>query len=479
MQLDGKSLIKIGKLRQVPSREIRSSAVSIGMECLDRDMFDAERCYTPLGESGVKWARIQTGWAICEQQKGVYDFSWLDHIVDRLAENGVNTWFNVSFGNPVYMGKVPGNDTCVGWMPLYFGEETLQAFLNFVHALAVHFADRVRRYELWNEPDCDNFWYPEKPDPLEYARFILLTAPVIRQVIPDAEIGACSSTMVRYDYTPVFIRSGIASELDFYCFHAYGVVPEKDYDENYTLLRRLWDSNGGKHIKLYQGEAGYASWFPEKHWLGVWKRESQTNQAKYLLRRYLLDLGKGVGMSSFFQMADMTRHDYQISGCVRPKPAKHGLLDGETYQPKRSYYAMAHICAFFDDDTSAADLHVQCSFPELPKDSPVSHLPETAVRKETFLRKGYPVYACYLPEDVQMDIPGFQSADIWFLPDELPGVRITEPILIDLLTGIVYRPEHAERIHGSVSLLHGIPVTDYPLLITDLKAIEDRLVFCQ
>ncbi|MBR3967016.1 MAG: hypothetical protein IKJ91_08095, partial [Clostridia bacterium] len=52
---------KIGKIKTYSSSEIEDSYVSIGFECLDRELFKPERCYDPLALTGVKYARCQTG----------------------------------------------------------------------------------------------------------------------------------------------------------------------------------------------------------------------------------------------------------------------------------------------------------------------------------------------------------------------------------------------------------------------------------
>ena len=62
---------KIGALRRKSSLEIPSSHVSIGFECVDRKLIRPEMCYDLIGESGIKWARMQTGWARTESQKGM------------------------------------------------------------------------------------------------------------------------------------------------------------------------------------------------------------------------------------------------------------------------------------------------------------------------------------------------------------------------------------------------------------------------
>ena len=46
--------------------------------------------------------RIQSGWERTEQEKGVYDFEWLDSIVDNLLERGLVPWINLVYGNGLY-----------------------------------------------------------------------------------------------------------------------------------------------------------------------------------------------------------------------------------------------------------------------------------------------------------------------------------------------------------------------------------------
>ena len=137
---------KIGKLKTYTSKEIEKSYVGIDFCCLDRDLFKAEECYEPLAKTGVKYARCQTGWAKTEKQKGVYDWKWLDDVVDNLYNRGIEPWLCVSFGNPVYMGELP-NPTGVGCVPLYFGDETLEAWKKFARAVAERYKDRVKYFE--------------------------------------------------------------------------------------------------------------------------------------------------------------------------------------------------------------------------------------------------------------------------------------------------------------------------------------------
>ena len=65
-------------------------------------MFNPEKAYDKLAMIGAKWVRIQSGWERTEQEKGVYDFEWLDSIVDNLLERGLVPWINLVYGNGLY-----------------------------------------------------------------------------------------------------------------------------------------------------------------------------------------------------------------------------------------------------------------------------------------------------------------------------------------------------------------------------------------
>ena len=58
-----------GMIRPRHSRTIGSSRCGVGCETLDRDLFDYRPVFPQIGELGVKWARLQTGWAKCESEK--------------------------------------------------------------------------------------------------------------------------------------------------------------------------------------------------------------------------------------------------------------------------------------------------------------------------------------------------------------------------------------------------------------------------
>ena len=454
----------LGKLKIRPSREIGESMVSIGFECLDRKVFNPEKCYDPLGESGVKHARVQTGWAVCEQERGRYDFAWLDDVVDKLLERGVLPWFNVGYGNPIYMPDAP-NSTAVGCVPTLYGEKVTEAWLAFVRALTRHFRDRITYYEIWNEPDIRDFWHPSQPDAAQYAELISLTGGVIRSEFPGAQLGACTSGS-DFGYVETLMANLRPGELDFYCMHRYTVFPELDWKEKVAQLRRIFARNG-HNIRLWMGEGGYPSWFPKNHWMHpkAGNDGSERQQAVYQLRRYFQDAQLGLERHSFYQMADMWERPYEKAHEVLSKPAAQGVLNGLTYTKKRSYYTLSRLANLLSGRIAPLDA---CFMYRLSGDG-ADTLTASAVQYFTLKRNDMPMYAYYLPTDIQDECdPDFGFG---FTAETFENVRpIVDAVLLDLYTGEVYALEDAKYGRGiSVS---GLPIRDYPLVVCDRGMVE-------
>ena len=91
-----------GVLETRPASDIKGSKWSIGCETMDRDYADWNAFKGYVGIIGAKHGRLFSGWAKTEQEKGKYDFSWLDPHVREMAAMGVKPWICLSYGNPVW-----------------------------------------------------------------------------------------------------------------------------------------------------------------------------------------------------------------------------------------------------------------------------------------------------------------------------------------------------------------------------------------
>lgn len=448
---------KIGMLKTYSSSEIEKSYVSIDFSTLDRDLFRADKCYDLLAASGVKYARCQTGWAKTEKQKGVYDFGWLDEIIDNLCSRGIKPWLSVSYGNPIYMPDAP-NSTAVGCVPLYYGDETLNAWKNFVRAVAERYKDRVEYFEVWNEPDGVQFWYPSKPSGAEFARLTNITAGEILKVYPEAKIVVNVSHLSVLDYIGDFLDNVNKNCLHVYAYHVYSRVPECGIAESVAELRRMLDERELSHVQIWQGEGGYPSWAYEGHWLVNEGCDDERPQAVYQLRRYFIDISLGTKLSSFFQMADMWEKPYEKATETLKKCAAHGVLNGLIYTPKKSYQTITHLAAIFSGDIEPTNDYIVAG---VTVNVPIDTL---SIMKMSFKKNGLPVFAYYYPSDLSKETKVECNANISILKN------LAEPVLIDTFTGDVFEVDTASNSGGIYR--YSLPICDYPLILTEKKAFE-------
>jgi hypothetical protein len=442
---------RIMRLKTRPSKQVQASPLGIGFETLDRDMFDPERTYSHLAELGVKWARCQTGWAKTEKTKGQFDFSWLDRVVDSLLGIGIQPWFNLGYGNTLYTPG-PKHPSAVGWAPLN-SEEARAAWVRYTGAITRRYADRVKHWEIWNEPNIPNFWQPDKPSAARYVDLVRMTAPVIRENVPGAVlIGGAFAGVAALDYFEACYEAGLLDLVDKISYHPYRAIPEDNYEADMRAFRGLIDRYK-PGMPVWQGENGAPSTLSTAGALRQYEWD-EIRQAKWLLRRVLTDLSMGVELTSYFHTVDM--HNYIWGSGQTSLNNTKGVLRGGDYTPKPSYYAYRNACALFDAETKAAGLLLRI-------EQAGGALDERAVRTATFLRQGAPVLLYWYPADLQK---GFEATTCRLLAWSGKAGSLKDPVLVDLLHGEVH-PVADAKWNGGTLVIPRVPLRDYPIVLTD------------
>ncbi|HPO12655.1 MAG TPA: beta-galactosidase [Candidatus Hydrogenedentes bacterium] len=448
--LDALGLKRIGQVTPRPSKSIEASPLSVGFEVLDRKCFNPVRTYEHLAQLGVKWARCQTGWCRCETERGNYDFKWLDDVVDSLLAIGIQPWFNLGYGNTLYTPSAP-DEYAVGWVPVY-DDTAMQAWLRFTQALAEHFAARVKHWEIWNEPNISNFWQPNKPNAHDYVNLVAQTAPVIRKAVSGASIIGLACSGIKMEYIEACLEAGLTDHIDIVSYHPYRALPEDNYDREILRLREAI-STRRKGIELWQGENGCPSQGgPESVGALSKLNWTETSQAKWLLRRILIDLRLGIALTSYFHTVDLLNY--------RSKTNFKGLLRGADYTPKPAYYAYQCLCALFDAKTKPTAL------------SPIFLDQDTQlIQQGEFVRDGRALYACWFPANLQQEWKMRTISLRLTFPED---AAITDPVLIDPLDGKAYAPTKTTASKRTLEV-HDLPLLDYPLILTDRQLVANTV----
>jgi len=450
----GIALPELGRLEPLPSKAIQASPLSVGFETLDRFQFDPSRTYEHLGKLGVKWARAQTGWCRCEREKGKFDFRWLDDVVDALRNQGIQVWFNLSYGNKLYSPEAP-DVSAVGFVPLYT-EEARAGWTAFVRAIAKHFADRVKYSEIWNEPNHPGFFRPKKPTPEGYVELVKFAAPLIRSQISDAKIIGGSVAGGDPMFIEGCLKAGLADYIDRLSFHSpYGMShPEAD-EKRAETIRKLLGKRSAT-IKLWQGESGCPSNANSENGSKNGKKWTELSQAKYLLRFILGGLRQDLELTSYFTAVDFSHYNWGQGPSNDTQ--SYGVLRGSDYSPKPSFYAFQSLCSLFDAQT---------------KHDPLLEVVPAGVTDKQFTSAGFVrnargLYAYWMPSDLLDD---FVPRTISLRLPIPAGATIENPVLIDPLSQRVHDLKAVASKTDGLSLA-GLPLFDYPLIVTDRTVVS-------
>jgi hypothetical protein len=185
---------------------------------------------------------------------GTYDFAWLDTIVNSLCDIGIQPWMNLTYGNKLYMPDAP-NEYAMGWAPVT--ETARQGWIRFVRALTEHYRDRIRHWEIWNEPNL--LWSPRGPSAVAYTELVKQTSPVIRASIPNAVvIGGALGDTDHVSFLQSCLEAGMADDVDRVSVHLYRLIPES-MDDDVKKMRAMM-AQRKPTLDLWQGEAGSSRW---------------------------------------------------------------------------------------------------------------------------------------------------------------------------------------------------------------------------
>jgi len=447
------------------------------------------------GELGVKWTRFLAVWPAIEREKGHYDFSSLDEPVNAARANGVTPFVCLSNGSKLYSGTIPNPDP--NWRLIYgvkpappiLDEAAMAAWLRYVDAAIAHAKDRVKHWEIWNEPNHYAYW-GAPPDAAAYGKLVRLTAEHIRAAQPDAIIIAGALAGLDPKFVAGFLAEDSARAIDVVSFHNYAALPEARIyfaDETWAALRAH-----NPKLQLWQGECGYPSASSTKDFRGVspW---GPTVQAKWLLRQAFVDtFFMRCSLSNYFKLFDGgNRADKQ----ERPEPApvdqivgfpaeatgrrvrgkgvnEKCLLANPSLEPKPAFYAYQNLCAVLDgryrpiefDGRNAVRVTAQGQFAGIGEhDDAYPSVPLVAAFRAG---NGAALIAYWLPWQPQEYTPKPARISL-----RAPGIAYKEPVLINLLDGSVH-PLPAPRTENNAAVFDNLPLFDFPLIIVERVEIK-------
>ena len=376
--------------------------------------------------------------------KGVYDFAWLDRIVDDARGRGLNIILETDYGNPIYEGG--GGADLAGGFPT--SEVALAAWDKWVEALASRYKGKVTDWAMWNEPDIN-----KKHKPGDIAAFNIRTAEIIKRVIPESRIAglslASSSPKLLESCLKALAEKGKVDLFHWFIYHGYAMNPDSSYKNVEELKATL--AKYSTKAKMRQGENGCPSEKATKFALSnhPW---TQFSQAKWDLRRMLGDLGHDVE-SAVFTICDFNHTGREINR----KGLLHATADKKVDGIKLAYYSVQNCVSVFDDSL------------ERIKEPAITVTYDKSTASFAYRNKtGQNLIVLWnnsgTPDDAFVTRPAQVVAK---------DLVLAEPVWVDLVSGRVYEiPADKIQRAGGIITFKDLPLYDAPVLIAEKALLK-------
>lgn len=203
----------------------------------------AEREFGLMRQAGIGWARTDFDWTTVQPRQDVWDFSMLDATVDKAEQAGIEILpilaYDVAWATPAY--------------------KHLDAWLEYVRRTVGRYKHRLRAWEVWNEPDLEQFWH-ETPDPANYTILLKATYEEIKKIDPELTVVLGGLSGIPYEYIEGIYKAQGAAYFDVMAVHPYRYPETPEARSLANDLAELRDLMGK------YGDADKPVWITEIGW---------------------------------------------------------------------------------------------------------------------------------------------------------------------------------------------------------------------
>lgn len=211
---------------------------------------------------GVTGIRIDIPWRWVEPTRGAFAWTIVDRVVDAARARDMSV-LGVLTTTPSWAAL--GQSTNQQTRPA-----DLDQWAAFVRAVATRYKGRVFAYEVWNEPNTEEYFVPA-PDPQQYAALVRASVPAIKEVDPHAQVlagalgpaPAGQGTIPAVDFFASMLDAGVGA-VDAYSFHPYDneqTMAQATFWDNTAIrqamtMHALLRARGEAHKKIWATEYG-------------------------------------------------------------------------------------------------------------------------------------------------------------------------------------------------------------------------------
>ena len=286
-----------------------------------------------LRELGVGWVRTDILWSDVYRENAPPDFSQYEPVIDLIRSNGIRVLALLHYNKEK---EAVGGDPIWNRPPASIDE-----FAEYVHAAVSRFKDRIRHWEIWNEPNHPEYW-SAPPDGLRlYSRLLTASHAAAKAADPGCTVLNGGITLDIPEGVRNLYQHAGKNAFDVLSVHPFldpaDASVESKFEALLRDLRSIMRENGdaGKKIWITEiGCPGLPDGAPEQAWFAG-KAMYEGEQADWLRTIYgWRDENPDVEKVfwAFYRdtrgmFPDATNHFGLVRFDLSPKPAFYALKE--------------------------------------------------------------------------------------------------------------------------------------------------------
>lgn len=216
---------------------------------------------------GAVYGRNDLWWHEIEKEKGKFDFEKSDSAVALFQKHDINLLGILCYASKWSVDfKAPSTDS------------ELDEYINYVKTIVSRYKGKIKYWEVWNEPNLDEFWKP-KPNADDYSKMLKRAYTEIKKIDPEIKVIGMVTSLCDVEFVGKCLKNGCGAYMDVISVHPYqDPSPPTDMSSEIGKIYKL------KNL-LSEYKLTTPIWITECGW--------QTNnkparlQASYLVKYYV------------------------------------------------------------------------------------------------------------------------------------------------------------------------------------------------
>jgi hypothetical protein len=262
-------------------------------------------------EAGITWNREEIRWdMVISPRTGQFTWEFSDEAINKSRNRGISLLVLLAY-----------NRDNSKTMP------DLDEWSKYVSAVVTRYKDRVKHWQIWNEPDDNTFL--RGANPADYARLLARSYEVIKRIDSSAKVVTAGVTGFGVPWMEQMLTAGGAGKFDILAVHPYVSFPASPES-------KYWRENQLGYFLAFAARNGNPPvWITEIGWATAVNPASvsDTQQADYIARAYVTAIADGIQKIFLYQFRDEGAN----------KADNFGIVGVDWRTPKLSYGVFKHL----------------------------------------------------------------------------------------------------------------------------------------